>query len=347
MTASMEDQLARYGRILQDAMQADSLARPESDHREPRRDSSRDASSPTETSAPRPRQVVAGAVAACVVLVATLVVVVGSPGPAWAGWTPSVQSASAADSAAVEDVCRAQPEMSSAPALLALDVRGDGGAAIFGDETNWVACQARRPQANGAFEVTSVWGGAASDVEEGRRAVLEGSAIATVALGWRGEPGASLVWGVKSDEVDRIELQTADGRVEPVVAGDIWVAWWPSGDAEESTLRATDTAGAILDDGPAGSLAPSPDVRPSSTVATWPELTDALDRWQRCVLDQGYVLTIEIDATAQTYQAISPTVSVPAAESDPDDRRGEQLLAPIDAVINRCYVSEVRQSERR
>ena len=79
---------------------------------------------------------------------------------------------------------------------------------------------------------------------------------------------------------------------------------------------------------------------------TWPELQAALDEWVDCVEDAGHELTIELDHERQTYRALSGVVSVPAAEGQPDDLRGEALLRPAMETIESCLRQHVSRIER-
>ncbi len=340
MKQPVESQLTSYGQVVDDAISTH-LA-------------SAEAPGPQQT---RLRlRVLAPLAIGALALVAVMFVLPSSE--AWAGWTPATQASDPADVAALDDACRTVPAVADLPAL-AFDVRGEGGAAIYGDEQGWASCHADRTN-SATFRIVSVQSHTAPDLDVARAQVGAEHAVVTIALSWhQGDDPASLVWGVNAPSVAAIEIGTGQGPVAASVVDDIWVAWWPGSDAESAEVLAFDPEGRLVLDEPASALAASlPSIGEivssveqdgtelaravlSDGTVTWAEFRSGLAAWQSCVAEAGYELTIEIDEDAQTYRAISPTVSVAAERGQPDDLAGEALLQPIVTAIESCYASQL------
>ncbi len=353
MTTSLDDQLAAYGETLDRAVR---------EHLRPAT-AAEAAGEPSADRSRALRRLALLAAAFAALLAGGLVIVsAGSPSPAWADWTPLARPAPAAEVDELDTFCRGATPAGELDVLI-VDIRGSGAAAIYGDDTRWVTCHAERAS-DGAFRLASTSTHVGGDLSAARAVIGPEASIATISVGWRGDPPASLIWGVAGAQVARIEISTVDGVVETAMSGDVWVAWWPSDDAATATVRADDASGSVLVEGTAGELAPalpSPstiaaDVELEGTalersivadgIVTWPEFVTALEAWRACVADDGYDLTIEIDDDAQTYVAISPIVEVEAPQGEPDDAAAEKLLAPIGSSIETCRAVHVRRLEQ-
>ena len=312
MSPPLLDQLARYGDHLDDVIDAHPHTTPPADHG-------------PATSARRRRGLLA-AVSVSVLIAA--IVAVGLAGSseraqAWTGWSATVQAADLDDLAALDAACGRD----DAPPLVAVDVRGDGGAALYADDQRWVLCQAARTSA-GTFEPTTRLVQHGDDLAIARAVADDDQPIVTVALGWHGDPAASFAWGVRDRSLSAVELITAATTIEAGLHDDLWLAWWPDDTTHEADAVGRDAAGEVVVEAPVGSLsAPAPD--PDSLAAqiatdgtalerevladgvvTWAEMQAGLDAWTDCVADAGHELTIEIDHDTRTYLAISPTVAV-------------------------------------
>ena len=347
MSAPLLDQLARYGDHLDDAIGA---------HLHAATDPARD----PRPSWRRPRAAVAAAVASSLLAGLALIALGGSGerAEAWAGWSATVQVTDLDDLAALDAACHSDDGLP----LVAVDVRGDGGAVLYADDRGWMLCQARR-DADGSFAPSTRLGRRGDDLAVARAVADRDRPIVTVALGRQGDPAASFAWGVHDRSLAGIDLTTGDGTIETSLHDDLWLAWWPTAGAHEARAVGRDHADAVVVDRPAGALAaPPPDadvlaaqIAAAGTplerdvladgVVTWPELQRGLDAWASCVADSGHRLTIEVDHANRTYQAISEHVSVPAPRGRPDDLAGQALLEPVEAAIDACYERELARIE--
>ncbi len=350
MNITLEDQLVEYGRTIEHSIAAHDDGTGGRRHADP--------STPPLS---RPR-VIAGVGASAALVGGLVAVSVVDSGPtAWAGWTPSSRDADPLGVATLDAACRAEPGIGPTSDALAFDVRGDGGLAIYGDRDSWSACQAELD--DGASSVSGVLSRVGDDLGTARAALDRGQPVVTIALQWQGDPASSLIWGVRDPDVDSIVVSTSSGPVNATLLDDIWVAWWPTSDAETTTVRA-ESDGHVLLDEPSGSLAaPLPslgviaaDVETDGTpqeratfedgVVTWDEMTAALEAWHDCVAERGHEMGLQIDDGTQTYSVSTPIVSIEGRAGAPDDAAAAELLAPIEAVMDRCRTTHVSRTEQ-
>ncbi len=356
MTMSLEDQLATYGDMIDDAVDHHLTGGPGHHPAEP-------IATRPDTGARRSHRLVIGAAAAVAVVVTGIVVASwpGSSSSAWAGWTPLAAPVPAAEVAAIDSFCRDATSVAEMEPLI-FDVRGSGAVAIYGDDTGWVTCHAQRDP-GGELRLAATTSNLGNDLAVARAATSAGAPVTVISLGWRGDPAASLIWGVRGNGDDSIDIVTVDDVVEASSSGDVWVGWWPTDDAATASIRVHDAAGNLRVEGLAGELAPAlPDpaaiaaaVTTDGTdlerailadgVVTWPELVSALDAWQACVAADGYHLTIDVDDATRTYRVVSPIVSIESPDGEPDDEAANELLEPINASIMGCMATHVSRIE--
>jgi hypothetical protein len=356
MTMSLEDQLAAYGDTLDDAV--DDYLTGAQEHR---------SSDPIVTSLDggrrRSRRLLVGVAAVAVGVAGSVAALLpGSSSPAWADWTPAAAPVPAAEVEAIDSFCLSATSAATMEPLI-FDVRGSGAVAIYGDDTGWVTCHAQR-DAGGVFRLAATTSNRGDDLAVARAAMNAGAPVTVISLGWQGDPAASLIWGVRGDGVDSIDIVTVDAVVEASSSGDVWVGWWPTDDAATASVRGVDATGSVLIEGLAGDLAPAlPD--PSAIAAavaddgtelereiladgvvTWPEFVSALDAWQSCVAADGYDMTIAIDDATRTYQVSTPYVSIQSPEVEPDYEAAHKLLEPTNASVMGCMTTHLSRIER-
>ncbi len=358
MTVSLEDQLATYGDTIDDAV--DDYLTGSREHQ-----SSDSIVTSLDGGKRRSRRLLVGAAAAVAVGVVGSVVALlpGSSSPAWADWTPAAAPVPTAQVEAIDSFCRGATSVATMEPLI-VDVRGSGAVAIYGDDTGWVSCHAQR-DSQGVFRLAATTSSRGDDLAVARAATSAGAPVTVISLGWQGDPAASLIWGVRGEGVDAIDVATVDAVVEASWSGDVWVGWWPTDDAATASVRGVDATGSVLIEGLAGQLAPAlPDptaiaaaVAADGTelereiladgVVTWPEFVSALDAWQACVAADGYDMTIEVDDATRTYQVVStPIVSIEAPEGEPDYEAAHKLLEPINASVMGCMTTHLSRIER-
>ncbi len=355
MMMSLEDQLAAYGEMIDDAVDH---------HLTGARAHEPDTRSATSRAAGRSRRLLIGAAAAVAVGVAGSAVVLwpGSSSPAWAGWVPVAAPVPTAEVEAIDSFCRGATSVGEMGPLI-FDVRGSGAVAIYGDDSGWVTCHAQR-DSSGELRLAATTSNQGDDLAVARAAVDAGSPVTVVSLGWQGDPAASLTWGVRGSAVDSIEIATAEAVVEAATSGDVWVGWWPTDDASTAQVRGVAASGNVVVEGLAGELAsqlPDPSAIAAAVatdgtdlereiladgLVTWPEFVSALDAWQACVAADGYDLVIEVDEATRSYEVVStPTVSIASPDGEPDYEAAHKLLEPINASVMGCMSVHVSRVE--
>lgn len=216
----------------------------------------------------RPRLPVAAAAVVAAAIVATAVVVGSNGGgsPALA-WSPVPAIASPQDDAAARAACTkggasdlnatvvaapggstAQPSLPARPPtvlppLVSFDLRGNGGLAVFADDTWTVSCMLLRK--GSGFETGPIITGPSTDlpVADGSLAVL--SALETL---WGHDQSLSLVWGLAPVDAATVEL-TIPGQL-PATAdvkdGRFSIWWLGHFDPAVGSLRALAGDGHVL-----------------------------------------------------------------------------------------------------
>jgi hypothetical protein len=181
--------------------------------------------------------VVAAGVAAVAVIGLVLVGLREGGSSAWAGWLSTPMPASDDDAALLTQECRSEFSIDPAAKRLAVDIRGQGGVAVFDDGT-W--CAADRVE--GEFEISNGDAtGLGGSLSLAREQVSPANPVVVIGGAWGGQPPSGILWGVRDISVTRITMdEVAGGVVEMSLHDNIWVGWWPNGDTEteDSVLRA-------------------------------------------------------------------------------------------------------------